>query len=713
MLDQGSVSSFLKNNGLTGNAFIDSVIITTAVPFLISYVTILSAMVIKFTKIVGQMIIGTISNMLKERFGGKELCIIKVFQQDTLFEFFKEHIFVNKVSSDQIAKSFFEGIGNVMKHEYDYKKVHKEYKKKRQNLINIDLDYSLDTDNKFTYQAGSYFYGEKELKYFKYNNYVISICLKKASNDECIKIKLYNTLNEDVKKTEAVKILETFFSTRFNLQQYVKYSFSITFRSYSKQFANMINNTILNGRSYLLTIGDGQIDNIIDNKENTSYSLQLYSSTLNSTKSYKEEMKLSPCNKEQNLKSNSNEKGLNYYYKKYINKSGHSPADYMGYFWHNQDIFLITIYQGTVSLNIISPNILTTDDIKDRLDWLLKKVAKNQQSKNKSSSKKNIMVNKYVKEGAGYYWQGTNISKRSFDTIYLPSKTKANIIAEIDNFFTKEKLYKTYQIPYKKGMLFYGPPGTGKTSLVKTIAYEYQINIYIININDETVTDESIQDIINSISGDSIKILLFEDIDSAFADKEKLLHEEKIVISQVESAKKEITIFPKKEPTDPKKEEKDNKLDIPSMQESKTVPDRKYLTYSGLLNALDGVMSSQSGIITIMTTNNIHKLGSALIRPGRIDTKHELKECNDEQIFAMIRTFVNLYIEVQSENKEFKVDEYIPENYEVKVEQFVQQLLQGNEFSHLKPCDLQFYILKYIENVDDIFDNIGELFKSK
>lgn len=43
---------------------------------------------------------------------------------------------------------------------------------------------------------------------------------------------------------------------------------------------------------------------------------------------------------------------------------------------------------------------------------------------------------------------------------------------------------------------------------------------------------------------------------------------------------------------------------------------KKFLTCSGLLNALDGV-------ITIMTTNHIDKLGDAFPRPGRIDRKFE------------------------------------------------------------------------------------------
>jgi chaperone BCS1 len=42
------------------------------------------------------------------------------------------------------------------------------------------------------------------------------------------------------------------------------------------------------------------------------------------------------------------------------------------------------------------------------------------------------------------------------------------------------------------------------------------------------------------------------------------------------------------------------------------------LTFSGLLNALDGVAAAEGRII-FMTTNHLAKLDAALIRPGRID----------------------------------------------------------------------------------------------
>lgn len=47
---------------------------------------------------------------------------------------------------------------------------------------------------------------------------------------------------------------------------------------------------------------------------------------------------------------------------------------------------------------------------------------------------------------------------------------------------------------------------------------------------------------------------------------------------------------------------------------------RSGVTFSGLLNAIDGV-ASQEGRLFFMTTNHIEKLDPALIRPGRCDVK--------------------------------------------------------------------------------------------
>ena len=308
---------------------------------------------------------------------------------------------------------------------------------------------------------------------------------------------------------------------------------------------------------------------------------------------------------------------------------------------------------------------------------------------------------------------------RSFDTIYLPSNTLKSIKKEFDTFIEKEKLYREYQIPYKKGILFYGPPGTGKTSLVKSLAYEYQLNIYIININDDDINDDSIVDILNSIGNNSNKILLFEDVDSAFADKEVLSVQSKILDIKSNSLNIKNNIKNnniESNISNTVNDIKNNKSndDIENIQyndkleseDTMSVRKRKFLTYSGLLNALDGVLSNQNGVITIMTTNYLHKLGDAFLRPGRIDRMFELKECNDEQIELMIKTFINKRANVFKDIEKVTINQ---EKLDDNIKSFIKNLTNENGMSTIKPCELQYYILKYIDNIDDIFNNYREL----
>merc|ERR1712216_547869 len=62
------------------------------------------------------------------------------------------------------------------------------------------------------------------------------------------------------------------------------------------------------------------------------------------------------------------------------------------------------------------------------------------------------------------------------------------------------------------------------------------------------------------------------------------------------------------------------------------------MTFSGLLNMLDGVASTERRII-FMTTNHIHRLDPALIRPGRVDVTKYVGLASTKQVRAMFLKF--------------------------------------------------------------------------
>lgn len=62
------------------------------------------------------------------------------------------------------------------------------------------------------------------------------------------------------------------------------------------------------------------------------------------------------------------------------------------------------------------------------------------------------------------------------------------------------------------------------------------------------------------------------------------------------------------------------------------------MTFSGFLNALDGVASGEERII-FMTTNHAEKLDPALIRPGRVDLMQLIDDATTEQAKKLFDRF--------------------------------------------------------------------------
>jgi len=62
------------------------------------------------------------------------------------------------------------------------------------------------------------------------------------------------------------------------------------------------------------------------------------------------------------------------------------------------------------------------------------------------------------------------------------------------------------------------------------------------------------------------------------------------------------------------------------------------LTFSGLLNALDGV-GNHNGLVFVLTTNFKDQLDAALIRDGRVDVRVRFDYCTPDQMAKLFDTF--------------------------------------------------------------------------
>ena len=75
------------------------------------------------------------------------------------------------------------------------------------------------------------------------------------------------------------------------------------------------------------------------------------------------------------------------------------------------------------------------------------------------------------------------------------------------------------------------------------------------------------------------------------------------------------------------------------------------VTFSGLLNAIDGVGDSTRGVVFMFTTNHIDRVDDALKRCGRIDRSFELGHCCDQQLVDM---FLRFYPDCHTYAENFK-----------------------------------------------------------
>ena len=145
-------------------------------------------------------------------------------------------------------------------------------------------------------------------------------------------------------------------------------------------------------------------------------------------------------------------------------------------------------------------------------------------------------------------------------------------------------------VPYRRGYLLYGPPGTGKTSFTQAIAGKMNLNICYLNLSSGRMDDDGLNRALNDAPRNSI--ILLEDVDSLFVSRES--------VNQDRGG--------------------------------------QHVSFSGLLNALDGVRS-QEGRILFMTTNHRERLDPALLRPGRADYHAFLDNASYDQMTRLFLRF--------------------------------------------------------------------------
>ena len=169
--------------------------------------------------------------------------------------------------------------------------------------------------------------------------------------------------------------------------------------------------------------------------------------------------------------------------------------------------------------------------------------------------------------------------KRPLESVILDKGVKERILDDVTDFLASAKWYYDRGIPYRRGYLLHGPPGSGKSSFIQALAGHLDYNIAILNLSERGLTDDRLNHLLTVIPRRTL--VLLEDADAAFSNRRV-------------------------------------QTDADGYRGAN-------VTFSGLLNALDGVASAEERIL-FLTTNYAERLDAALVRPGRVDMSVRLGE---------------------------------------------------------------------------------------
>lgn len=181
--------------------------------------------------------------------------------------------------------------------------------------------------------------------------------------------------------------------------------------------------------------------------------------------------------------------------------------------------------------------------------------------------------------------------KRPLHSVVLAEGVSDRIEEDVKAFLQRRQWYEDRGIPYRRGYLLHGPPGSGKSSFIQALAGALSYDICLLNLSERGLADDKLIHLLSNTPERSF--VLIEDVDAAF---------NKRVQTTADGYQSSVT-------------------------------------FSGFLNALDGVASGEERII-FMTTNHPERLDPALIRPGRVDLAVLLDDATPEQAKKL---FVHFY----------------------------------------------------------------------
>ncbi|MBM7067733.1 AAA family ATPase [Actibacterium sp. 188UL27-1] len=188
------------------------------------------------------------------------------------------------------------------------------------------------------------------------------------------------------------------------------------------------------------------------------------------------------------------------------------------------------------------------------------------------------IVSKRDRIGPGLYIHRTDwwdhvgdVPARALSSVLCDDNRIEQLARDVSRFYAGQAWYAERGVPWRRGYLLYGPPGTGKSSVIRALASHLDRDIATIDLGRTNLSDDELREAM--FSAPKGALLAMEDVDAVFRER--------------------------------------------------SADQARGISFSGLLNAIDGV-GAQEGHALFLTTNHRDRLDPALVRGGRADVHMEL-----------------------------------------------------------------------------------------
>lgn len=180
---------------------------------------------------------------------------------------------------------------------------------------------------------------------------------------------------------------------------------------------------------------------------------------------------------------------------------------------------------------------------------------------------------------------------RLLSSVILPDGMAEAILDDVRSFLSAsaKAWYRRHGLPYRRSYLFHGTPGSGKTSTIRALASTFGLQACFLSVTNAKFNNQVLADALNTLPPRAL--LVIEDVDALF------------------SADRSATAV------------------------------AGCMTFSGLLNCLDGLTAAESVLVAMTTNKEVRELDPALVRGGRVDRRWAFSAPDKAQLVRLFSSY--------------------------------------------------------------------------